>query len=106
MKPQAPKGMERRDLWLAALLWFGTWLASGVIALGIGLDLLQRYAGMPAIGISGLTLVTAGVGLFILLSVARVLAMLLMFLRERDRVYAGIAALVLLIMAAGVWLGL
>lgn len=106
MKPQAPKGMERRDLWLAALLWFGTWLASGVIALGIGLDLLQRYAGMPAIGISGLTLVTAGVGLFILLSVARVLAMLLMFLRERDRVYAGIVALVLLIIAAGVWLGL
>ena len=97
--------MARQELWLAALLWFGTWLACGVIAAGIVLELLQRHAGLPDVGVGGTTLVAAGVALFILLPVGRVLAMLWMFVRERDAVYAGIAALVLLIMVAGVLLG-
>ena len=105
MKQERSESMARQELWLAALLWFGTWLACGVIAAGIGLELLQRHAGLPDMGVDGTTLVTAGVALFILLPVSRVLAMLWMFLRERDAVYAGIAGLVLLIMGAGVLLG-
>lgn len=91
-----------RDRVIAGLLWYGTWLASALIAAGMALDFLpQAFAGLR-----GLELVQAGVALFILLPVARVALMLAIFLRERDYAYTAIAALVLLIIAAGVVSGL
>lgn len=74
---------------LALLLHWGTYLASAVIAAG----LIQVFASKPA----GLDLAKAGIALFILLPVARVAAMLLFFLRERDYRLGAAAALVLLI---------
>jgi hypothetical protein len=82
---------------LAGLLNYGTWLASGVVAVGLTLVLGERF-----VGISGLRVVTAGIALFILLPVLRVDLMLIAFVRERDYRFVTIASLVLLIL----WMGL
>lgn len=97
---------ERHEQIIAALLWYGTWLASAVIAAGMALSALQQLEGLPGFGLSGHDLVKAGVALFILLPVARVTLMLAIFLRERDYAYMVIAALVLAIIGAGILIGL
>jgi hypothetical protein len=101
MKP-ATDNYERRDRIIAALLWYGTWCASALIAGGMVLDMRHQSAVSLVLGLSGHQLVKAGVALFILLPVARVALMLTIFLRERDYIYVLIAALVLSIIAAGV----
>lgn len=96
---------ERRDRVIAGLLWYGTWIASAVIAAGMALDALQRF-GYPLVpDAGGHGVVKAGVALFILLPVARVALMLSIFLRERDYAYTLISALVLAIIAAGIVVG-
>jgi uncharacterized membrane protein len=92
-----PNTSQRRERLIAGLLSYGTWVASAVIAAGV----LLGFLGHP-----GLTVEKAGIGLFILLPVARVALMLVTFLRERDYAYAAISALVLVIIAAGVVAGL
>ena len=92
-------GKVRRDRIIGSLLWCGTWIASTVIAIGIVVEAILPDA-------RGNELVKAGIVLFILLPVARVVLMLLMFLRERDFVYTAISATVLAIIAAGVVIGL
>lgn len=72
---------------IARLLEVGTWLASLVIAAGI---LLAKKP-----------LVVAGIGLFIALPVARLLVMLVVFLRGGERRLAIIAAVVIVIIALG-----
>ncbi|HEY9271331.1 DUF1634 domain-containing protein [Achromobacter sp.] len=99
---QAADKHARRDRVIAGLLWYGTWLASALIAAGMALDFLPQAQA----GLCGLELVRAGVALFILLPIARVALMLAIFLRERDYAYTAISALVLLIIAAGVVSGL
>ena len=95
MKP-ASDDPGRRDRAIAALLWYGTCIASILIALGA---VLTAVAALP---LTGHDVVKAGVGMFILLPVARVALMLLIFLRERDYAYTAIAAFVLAIITAGV----
>lgn len=94
------------ELLLARLLHYGTWLASSVIALGLVVALVEGYSGPhdPALPV-GMSIVRGGIALFILLPVARVLLMLLVFLRERDYRFSAIAALVLLIILLAVALG-
>jgi uncharacterized membrane protein len=87
-----------REQMIAGLLWYGTWLASAVILLGMALTLARLSF---VFGLGGSTVIKAGVVLFILLPVARVVLMLLIFLRERDYEFAMIAALVLTIIGAG-----
>jgi len=99
---QAADRQVRRDRIIAGLLWYGTWIASALIAAGMAFDFLPQAQA----GLGGLELVKAGVALFILLPVARVALMLAIFLRERDYAYTAISALVLLIIAAGVVSGL
>ncbi|QKH36934.1 DUF1634 domain-containing protein [Achromobacter pestifer] len=99
---QAADKQAWRDRVIAGLLWYGTWLASALIAAGMALDFLPQALA----GLRDLELVKAGVALFILLPVARVALMLAIFLRERDYAYTAISALVLLIIAAGVVSGL
>jgi uncharacterized membrane protein len=86
---------------LASLLQYGSWLASSTITLGLALSFFSAHAPLP-----GVKVVTAGVALFILLPVIRVLIMCLVFLRERDYKFSAIAALVLVILALGVVAGL
>jgi uncharacterized membrane protein len=84
---------------LARTLTLGTWLASAIILLGLGLTLISG-------GAAGVTLVTAGIAIFLLLPVLRVLLMLIVFVGEGDFRYGAIAALVLAIIALGAALGL
>jgi len=78
---------------LAGVLRHGTWLATGVIALGAGLSL---------IGLAGFQVVCEYdkrsnchpcVALFILLPVVRVLLMMIVFVRDRDYCFGVIATL-------------
>ena len=103
MKP-AGDPFERREQAIAALLWHGTWLASALIAVGILLAGIGSLQSQPALKLGGYNVVKAGVAVFILLPIARVALMLAIFLRERDYVYTAVAALVLAIIAAGVFL--
>ncbi|MEO5655971.1 MAG: DUF1634 domain-containing protein [Nitrosospira sp.] len=105
MKPMTDND-ERHEQIIAALLWYGTWLASAVIAAGMALGALPQFEDSLGFGLSGYDIVKAGVALFILLPVARVALMLAIFLRERDYVYAMISALVLAIIGTGILIGL
>jgi uncharacterized membrane protein len=79
------------DRLLAGFLQCGTWAACALIGAGL-------FAGTKAL--------TAGVALFILLPVLRVVLMLAVFARQRDYLYATIAATVLLVIAAGCVIGM
>ena len=82
---------------LASLLYYGTILASAVIALGLALAL--------RLGAAGMRVATAGLVIFILLPVARVAAMLIFFLRAGDYKFGAIAALVMSIILLSFFLG-
>lgn len=99
-------GLERRDRIIAGLLWYGTWIASAVIAAGMIVSILQQLGGSAASGPSGYAIVKAGVAIFILLPIARVALMLAIFMRERDYAYMAISALVLAIIGIGILAGL
>ncbi len=96
---------ERRERLIGALLWYGTWVASVVIAAGMVSSALPQFDSF-LFGFSGYAIVKAGIALFILLPIARVALMLAIFLHERDYVYTAISALVLTIIAAGIVFGL
>ena len=103
----AALGHNRLERLLAALLYRGTWLASGVIALGLALALVDRPAGAAhATVLSASPIVTAGIALLILLPVLRVTLMLIVFVHEKDYRFGAIAALVLTIIFLGFALGL
>ena len=88
----------RRERLAGALLFWGTWIASAMIAVGVAL-------GLAHLTIPGLTpdgAMKAGIALFIFLPVARVLLMLASFLRERDFLYSAISAIVLGLILAGI----
>jgi uncharacterized membrane protein len=91
---------EPRERLIAGLLWYGTWVASALIAGGLAIGLPQHVA-KTLLGLSSFDLVKVGVALFILLPVARVVLLLFIFLRERDYVFTAISALVLVIIGAG-----
>lgn len=82
--------LPRMERWMAGLLYYGSWLAS--IAIGLGLVIDTRIA-------------TAGVVLFIILPSLRVLLMLGIFVRKRDFRLAAAAALVLTIILLGILAG-
>lgn len=101
MKP-AIRNFERGEQIIAALLWYGTWVASAVIAVGMilsGFHLLEAPLGA---GFSSYNIIKTGVALFIFLPVARVILMLVIFMGQRDYVYTAISALVLAIIAIGI----
>jgi uncharacterized membrane protein len=77
---------------VAVVLSVGTWLASGVIALGLALP-------------SGAPVVATGIALFIALPVLRVIVMMVEFLRRGDYRIGMIAALVLAIILVATALG-
>ena len=87
---------------LAGVLNVGTWLASIVIAAGLVLSLFHERRSIP----TGAQVVTAGIGLFILLPILRVILMLTIFVQERDYKFAAAAAVVLLIIFAGFAVGI
>jgi uncharacterized membrane protein len=72
---------------LSDMLYYGTCLASLVVALGLVVAIPSAAAGTR--------IAALGIGLFIILPVARVGTMLVFFLWSRDYRFAAIAALVL-----------
>ena len=87
---------------LAGALNVGTWLASIVIAAGLVLLLFYQRTPFP----TGAQILTAGIGLFILLPILRVILMLIFFAKERDYKFTAAAALVLLTIFAGLAIGI
>jgi uncharacterized membrane protein len=87
---------------LAGVLNVGTWLASIVIAAGLVLSLFYQQTPF----LTGTQVVTAGIGLFVLLPLLRVIMMLTIFLKERDYQFAVVAAVVLLTILAGLAIGI
>jgi uncharacterized membrane protein len=81
---------------IAKVLDRGTWIASGIITLGLALEL---------VGWPGTRIVIGGITIFIALPVLRVFIMLIIFVRERDYRFSVIATLVLMIIALGAALG-
>lgn len=63
---------EHREQILAALLWYGTWFASALIAVGILLTAVGPLHASLALPLSGHDVVKAGVAVFILLPIVRV----------------------------------
>lgn len=91
-----PISNQRHEGLIALLLGWGTWLASAVIGTG----LVMAY-----LGGGGFIIINAGIALFILLPVARVILMLALFAREKDYLYSAIAVVVLSIIIVGVVAG-
>ena len=91
---------------LAALLRYGSWSASAAIGVGYALALIGSHlpTGNPAV-LPDIRIVSAGIGLFILLPILRVLLMFLVFIRERDFRFAFISGMVLAIILLGIFLG-
>lgn len=98
----AGEGQERA---IAGLLYYGTGLASFIIAVGLTVQWLP-FSDAILFGLNGFDLVKAGVALFILLPVLRVALMLLLFAQARDTAYVMISALVLAIIGAGFLVGI
>lgn len=100
-------GAGRLETFVAALLRYGTWLASTAIGLGLALASMGLRLRMrnPAI-LPNIQIAKLGIALFILLPMFRVSLMLFVFLRERDFRFASIAGLVIAIILLGIALGL
>lgn len=85
--------MNRQERTLAALLWWGTWLATAVIA--VGLIFQVRAAAV----------LNVGIGLVIALPIVRVIVMAVQYAKHREFRYAVMSVAVLLIIAVGMVLG-
>jgi len=94
--------MPRLEFLLAGLLRYGTWLAAAVTALGLALALIEARTDIHG----PIRIVTAGIGLFILLPVLRVVLMLFVFISQRDYRFIAITTVVLTVIVAGCVLGL
>jgi uncharacterized membrane protein len=95
--PEVPDRLNHR---LAQLMTFGTWVSSGLIAAGMVLPVLGASARSHAEH-----LVSTGIVLLIALPPLRVATMGTWFLFHRDRDFALIAALVIVIIIASTLLG-
>lgn len=92
---------------LAKVLQYGTWMASAIVGLGLVMALLDSHAVSHSMGVlSGMRIVSIGIVLFILLPAIRVLLMLFVFWQERDYRFSAIAALVLVILILGFFIGM
>jgi uncharacterized membrane protein len=92
---------------LATLLQYGSWSACALIGAGVTVEALAN-AGLPdrITHTFSEEALKAGVALFILLPVLRVVVMFSVFARQRNYKYAAIAATVLSIVATGCVLGM
>jgi len=114
--------VERREKWIAAMLWYGTLAASALVAIGLLLGAIGSLNPVSPANPAGLAFqhagvaetagshgsegwVKAGVAFFILLPVARVALMLAIFLYERDTLYLLITLFVLAMLATGFLIG-
>jgi uncharacterized membrane protein len=123
-KPQPPTvyGDRPMELWISRGLLFGVVLSGAIIFAGLALFLANGSAGGESLsylvdqqktsldfgsilrGIGkadGKSLIQAGLFVLILTPISRVAMSLFFFLRERDRVFVAITAIVLCILLGG-----
>jgi Protein of unknown function (DUF1634) len=92
---------------LAGTLYYGTLMASTVVCLGLGLAMIGGRFGAARLAIlRDMRIATIGIALFILLPVARVIVMLVAYVRQRDYLLSAIALLVLTVILLGFAVGL
>jgi uncharacterized membrane protein len=91
--------LERR---LATVLQLGTGLGSCIIATGWVIFAIGEPLSLRGVALS---IIRAGIAVFILLPALRVLVMIIVFFRERDYRFGAIAALVLTVIVIGAVLG-
>ena len=92
---------------LAGTLYYGTLMASAVVCLGLGLAMIGARFGAPRLAIlRDMRIATIGIALFILLPVARVIVMLVAYIRQHDYRLSAIALLVLMVILLGFAVGL
>jgi len=92
---------------LAGTLSYGTLMASAVVCAGLGLAMIGARLGAPRLAIlRDMRIATTGIALFILLPVARVIVMVIAYLRQRDYRLSAIALLVLTVILLGFAVGL
>jgi len=97
----------RLERTLAATLYWGTWVASSVVAMGLTLAMLDSGVVVREMAVQrDMRIASAGIAFFILLPVIRVIVMLFAFLRDRDYHFSVIAALVLAITLLGLLAGM
>jgi hypothetical protein len=101
MTAPMPDISDRLNSRLAWLLGHGSWLSSGLIAIGMAQRMFDPGAPSTAD-----RLVSAGILVLIALPVMRVATMSLCFLLRRERDFALIATLVLAIIIASTLLGI
>jgi hypothetical protein len=96
------------ERWLAELLHYGTWVATSTVAAGVAMALLGPWTGgwLSVRTLVPAHIMTAGIALFILLPIMRLVLMLGVFLHQRDYRFSAIAALVLMIVVAGSMIGM
>jgi uncharacterized membrane protein len=99
MNRRTTQAEDRVESVLATALALGTWLTSAVISAGVLLSFFP--AGAPY----GPKVITAGIGLFILLPITRVILMFALFVGIRQYKFAGVAAFVLAIIVASLVIG-
>lgn len=117
---------ERMQVWLSRLLIAGVWIAAVLCAAGIVLSLLAGSATPPrtpfagvapgldspmgvirsAMRLEGPGVMAMGVLALVATPVLRVAFSLVLFVRERDRLYIGVTAVVLALLAIGLFTGL
>lgn len=99
--------IARLELNLAGLLYYGTWIASAAVGLGLAVEFICWHGGAAGPSdLHGVSIVTAGIALFIMLPVLRIIVMLFFFALARDYVLSAIAAIVLTIIVLGCAVGL
>lgn len=120
-----PAAPSRLNDWLARLMILGVWLAAGLCTLGLALSLARGESPPPLkpfSGVDGLTtpaqilasaarveprgLMALGLLVLIATPVARVAFSLVTFAVERDKVYIAVTAIVLALLAVGLFTGL
>ncbi|HYF78459.1 MAG TPA: DUF1634 domain-containing protein [Symbiobacteriaceae bacterium] len=89
--------VDSMEIILARLLRIGSMIAAGLMAAGIVLM-------VTGVALGG-TLVLAGLLTLVSTPVIRVLAAMIVFLRERDYLFAGFCAVVILSLAVGMFIG-
>ncbi len=93
--PKRDPGLERS---LATMLHLGTWVGSCIVAVGWAAAAIAEPPWLRTVAVA---IELAGIGLFVLLPVLRVLLMVVVFIREHDYRFGAIAALVLTIIVIG-----
>lgn len=95
-------GADAGNRAIAVLLRMGTWIASAILALGMLSGWLEQWGlGVPPL-LHAEHLLWAGIVMFVLLPVARVVSTLVTFVRTKDLVYTAFTVFVLLVIGVGV----